>query len=182
MHPRQALLTVFNTPGSFLPMAHWLVGPYNVVESVNETVAIYNKVGNLQYEDTISNFLGGSPNTGDPHFVYNPYVNRFFFVIIGQNSNKDVWVGASVDSNMFDGWYWYDIDIGDTVGNVWCDYPQIGFNAVATFVTCNMFDFSNNFQTAEVTTFSTAQLSAGGGISWWDNWGFHEEAATYSSP
>jgi uncharacterized protein DUF1573 len=150
-------------------------GPYNVVHAVNESIAIYNKVGTLQYQDSINNFLCcGAANGGDPHVVYNPYVGRFFFASIGNNSAKNYYLAVSNDNDATHGWTYYTVDIGDTVGNVWCDYPELAFNAVATFVTCNMYDFSNNFSTAAVTTFNSSQVAAEGGIEWWINWGFHE--------
>lgn len=150
-------------------------GPYNVIHAVNETIAIYNKVGTLQYQDSIDNFLCcGAANGGDPHVVYNPYVGRFFFVSIGNNSAKNYYLAVSNDNDATHGWTYYTVDIGDTVGNVWCDYPQLAFNAIATFVTCNMYDFSNNFSTAAVTTFNSSQVAAESGIEWWINWGFHE--------
>jgi hypothetical protein len=172
------------SPGSFngIGFTGWIppdgalaAGPYNVVHAVNESVAIYNKVGTLQYQDTIDNFLCcGAANGGDPHVVYNPYVGRFFFVSIGNNSAKNFYLAVSNDNDATHGWVYYTVNIGDTIGNVWCDYPELAFNAVATFVTCNMFNFSNSFSTAAVVTFNSSQVAAEGGIGWWINWGFHE--------
>lgn len=173
--PSPGNFTGVGDTGFIPPDGALAAGPFNVVHAVNETVAIYNKVGTLQFEDSIDNFLCcGAANGGDPHVVYNPYVGRFFFAVIGNNSAKNFYLAVSNDNDATHGWVYYTVDIGDTIGNVWCDYPQLAFNAVATFVTCNMFNFSNNFSTAAVTTFNTSQVAAEGGIEWWINWGFHE--------
>ncbi len=53
-------------------------------------------------------------------------------------------IGLSNTNDTTQGWTLFSIDAtlnGDTATSNWCDYPTLGVDAQAIYLTCNMFSF-----------------------------------------
>src|SRR5439155_4378459 len=72
--------------GSVPPDTHMAVGPSHVVETVNTTMAIYNRAnGSLALQTSLSSFFSSvspGPFVFDPVVVYDELVNRFVLAIL----------------------------------------------------------------------------------------------------
>src|SRR5207245_925655 len=74
-------------------------------------------------------------------------------------------------------WVWaFDATLNaSTTTNNWADYPTLGFDTQAIYVTCNMFQFNGGFQYTKLRIFNKAELYAGGvgpshNARWYDFW------------
>jgi len=127
------------------------VGPNHIVETVNSAIAFYDKNGN----ETFSAPLGdpGSPGffetvgansnfVFDPKCFYDQKTDRFVVIAlerIGDESWIDIAVSDDSDPNGI--WYKYRtfsvINVGSST--YWVDYPGLGFDDNAFYVTGNLF-------------------------------------------
>src|SRR5215472_3558339 len=146
-------------------------GPNQVVVAANNLVSVFDKLGNL---------LGTSPFSGfDPVVHYDEYIKRFWLVIANVNNatnQSTVVVSLSNGSDATNGWSNFTLDMtldGSSQSGHWCDYPQLGFDTQAIYVSCDMFSFpsgSSSFQYGKVRVLAKSQFPKGGCCSWYDQW------------
>jgi hypothetical protein len=133
------------------------VGPNQVVETVNTTIAIYNKTtGALQSETPLATFfspVGATANLFDPVVVYDPLAQRFIVCVAEeidspQQSYLDLAVSNSSDPTQgFVQMHRLNVLRHDAAGHALNgDYPTIGYNADAYVITSNMYPFGNSTQ------------------------------------
>ncbi len=72
-------------------------------------------------------------------------------------------------------WYIYRFDTkkhGSVQTTTWGDYPQIGFDDQAIYITTRIFGFASGFFGMKLRVIKKAELynSNGGSVSWWDLW------------
>jgi streptogramin lyase len=125
------------TCGCIPPDTNDAVGPTNVVETTNTAIRIWDKAGNVQLSEEISQ-LFNIPAFSDPYIVYDDIAQRFVFTMLTSNSSggDGVALVVSKDSNPMDGWLTAQIvDFGTNL----LDFPKLGFNADAYVITGNLF-------------------------------------------
>jgi hypothetical protein len=172
--------------GSFPPDSQIAAGPNNIVASTNGAVNILDKRGNSLSSQTLVNFfspLGAEHNdVFDPWVVYDPYINRFWMMAVSgrTTAHSDIVIGLSNTQDATLGWTLWELDAtvdGGTDTQNWCDYPKLGFDAQAIYVTCNMFRLNtttnlNEFQYSKIRTMTKVQfVNNESFIDWWDRWG-----------
>jgi len=127
------------------------VGPNHIVETVNSLISFYDKSGNLQFSRELGS--AGSPgffeNQGaggfafDPKVMYDHNTDRFIVVVLETYNGNESWIDIAVsdDSDPNGTWYKYRTNSVIQVGanNYWVDYPGIGFDDNAFYVTGNLF-------------------------------------------
>ncbi|MCA9303261.1 MAG: hypothetical protein KC996_03980 [Phycisphaerales bacterium] len=127
------------------------VGPNHIVETVNSLIAFYDKAGNLQFSRQLGD--AGSPGffepqgaggfTFDPKCMYDHNTGRFIVVALETYGSTESWIDIAVsdDSDPNGTWYKYRTDSVIQVGanEYWVDYPGIGFDDNAFYVTGNLF-------------------------------------------
>ncbi|MBV9636300.1 MAG: hypothetical protein JO163_07330 [Methylobacteriaceae bacterium] len=136
--------------GWFPPDNGTAAGPTNIVEAVNETLAWYDKSGVQQHTETLQSFFGTSAadTLFDPRVVYDEYNGRFVLIADETNSTahtSSLYIAVSKDSDPNDGWYKTSFSTTGTDGNgnpEWADYPTLGIDQNATYITGNMFGFN----------------------------------------
>jgi hypothetical protein len=112
----------------------------------------------------------------DPWLAYDPHINRFWIIAVsGRTSTfNNVVLGVSRSSDVTQGWNLYELDTtlnGGTDTSNWCDYPKLGFDAQAIYITCNMFNDSDDFQYSKIRVMTKSQLTSNAStIRWWDFW------------
>lgn len=128
------------------------VGPNHIVETVNAAISFYDKNGN----QTFSSHLGtpGSPGffetvgassnfVFDPKCFYDHKIGRFVVIALEQVGSNESWIDIAIsdDSNPNGVWFKYRtfsvINVGSA--NYWVDYPGLGFDDNAFYVTGNLF-------------------------------------------
>jgi hypothetical protein len=160
-------------------------GPNNIVVATNGGVNILDKRGNSLSSQTLVGFfsaLGPEHNdVFDPWIVYDPYINRFWIMAVSgrTTASSNIVIGLSETQDATLGWRLWELDAtvdGGTDTQNWCDYPKLGFDAQAIFITCNMFRLNttvtpnrNDFQYSKIRTMTKVQfVNNESFIDWWD--------------
>jgi hypothetical protein len=168
----------FSESGFFPPDVTMAAGPNNILSASNGRVKIFTKSGTLQSTATLNSFLGTS-GSFDPWVVYDPYINRFWLAAANQAnpSTTTFFVAVSSTSDANSGFSVFAFDakvFGSGVINDWCDYPKLGIDSQAIYMTCNMFtlpnDNTSHYDTNKIRVMTKGQFTGGACCSWWDFW------------
>ena len=160
-------------------------GPFQIVASSNFIINTLDKTGNLQGSQDFESFFSplGSPSAWflfDPVVQYDPYIGRFWFVVTARNdstSQANLLIAMSQNSDVRFGWSMWFVDItqdGSNPSDNWCDYPHLGLDTNAIYVTCNQFSFSTVFQYAKIRMMLKSQFLNNTCCQWFDHWNIHE--------
>ncbi len=129
------------------------VGPNHYIQTVNTSVAIYNKTsGALISAVTYNTFFTGpagtpcdTSNDGDPVVLYDPLVDRWIVTDFAWfNFNTGPWYECIAVSQTGDpvsgGWYFYAMQAnGGNFPDYFNDYPKLGVWPDAYYMSANMF-------------------------------------------
>ena len=129
------------------------VGPSHVVVAVNATIAFYDKAtGSETFRASLANAggffgaLGAGGFVFDPKVIYDHYAQRFVVVALEVYDPDQSWIDIAIsdDSNPNGTWYKYRTDAVLDIGGstVWWDFPGIGYDNNAYYVTGNLFGLS----------------------------------------
>jgi hypothetical protein len=172
------------------PDPNGAVGPTNIINIVNCNIQWWTKSGTLQNTQRLgmnqttaagSFFASLNPVNSlyDPKVIYDTYANRFVVVVLEQQdisagdpaNTSRILLAVSNTSDPNAGWTFQAINSlvgfprrhGST--NTWADYPGLGLDANAVYVTANMFTFGNfgSFQGSRLWIISKTG-GAGGGL------------------
>lgn len=181
--PEAAYLTTnfeaINYTGWIPPDPILAVGPNHIVVMVNKSWAIYDKEGNQGYIVTLPDWwAAASPPGGpfDPKCCYDQLSGRWILLAAAKGTTTSAYMLAvSDDDNPYGSWWLWRLDAtvnGSTSTNNWADYPQLGYDSEALYITSNQYEFGGGFQYAKLRVLNKATAYAGGGLSWWDAWNF----------
>lgn len=139
-----------------------------VLEMVNACIAVYDKAGHLQpgFPKSLNAFFGRSPSAliFDPRAIYDWANNRFIAIatMAGDLIKPRIFVAVSQSSNPLGTWKLYILPgPGDTqVGDI-SDFPELGQDRSAVYLTFNRFDSVENFLGAEIIILPKAKMYAG---------------------
>ncbi len=158
--------TNIGTAGILLvpPDPHCAVGLSHVVVIGNVTIEWRPKEGITglpQYQSSLKTFFAGLPgppagpgttlgtNCFDPKVIYDQYANRFIVVALERTdtpnpSESRILVAVSKFGNPNDGWWFHAINSKLNIGGLdrWADYPGVGVDDKALYITANMFAFA----------------------------------------
>ncbi len=151
----------FNT--SRPPDVGGAVGVDHIFLTVNNRFRIQNKNGTILREEDQRNPNGFwassgydlSSNMFDPKIIYDPYQNRWVYVIDfgGRNSTVSaIYMAVSITADPMGGWVFYLID-ADAENDNWADYPSIGFNKNWITINVNMLRNAGTSASAVSRTF-----------------------------
>ena len=131
-------------------------GPNGVLQTVNLRIAYSDKSGNDIWgpisDASFWASAGMNPNNllSDPHTLFDPVTGHFYTVLLevddaASKSYLNVAVSKTANpatSGTAD-WYFYRIDDTETIGtnSYWTDYPGLGIDSQAVYVTYNMYSF-----------------------------------------
>ena len=168
-----------------IPATGWLppdctmaVGPSHVLLSVNSSVAIYKKTGGapaLQRTLTqwFSNVVQGM-TIFDPKAAYDQHAGRWVLLAVAvlQNPKRSRYLlSVSATDDPLGSWRNYSLDAmkdGSTATNNWADYPSLGLDNAALYITSNQFAFGGGFQYAKVRVVPKAGPYSGGTAPFFD--------------
>src|SRR4051794_21154561 len=154
-------------------------GPQHVLLSVNSSVAIYPKAGGaalLQRTLTtwFANVVAGNETIFDPKALDDQHAGRWVLVAAAREplQQKAVFLlSISKTADPLGGWWSYAIDAakdGTTATNNWADYPCVGVDNQALYLTANMFRFNGNFQYPKLRIVPKTGPYAGGTLTYRD--------------
>ncbi|MBI4169984.1 MAG: hypothetical protein HY510_08615, partial [Acidobacteria bacterium] len=166
---------------SIPPDTHGAAGPSHLVSILNRGFAIFNKSTGAIISGPISlqafwAALGTGDNDParepfDPKVLYDQYSARFIVVSDGGVSRPPrpplpswVLVAISNSSDPTMGFTLFAIDADVTSPGQWADYPGLGVDSIAVYVTNNMFDRASPpaFQGTKYWVVNKASLLSGG--------------------
>jgi hypothetical protein len=162
------------------------VGPSHVMAAVNVDLVGYTKSGSqafrwANFTALFSPVMQQGVQLFDPKLAYDHYANRWIVCVAGRRATpQGSWILMGVSQTPDPaGAYWiWATDAtadGPNASSNWSDYPMLGFDTQAIYVSTNQFGFGGGFSYAKVRTFNKAELYAGGvgathNIRWWDFW------------
>jgi hypothetical protein len=170
----------------FPPDVTMAAGPNDLLTASNGRAKIFLKNGMLRSTSSLDAFFG-TTNSFDPWAVYDPYIQRFWLFAVNQTdpSTSTYLIALSTSSEANDGFTTFSLDaraFGNDVRNDWCDYPKLGIDSQAIYLTCNMWSLPNDatttFQTSKIRVMSKSQFVTDTCCSWWDFWNISEGTRT----
>ncbi|MFN9991942.1 MAG: choice-of-anchor J domain-containing protein [Phycisphaerales bacterium] len=150
------------------------VGPNHVVVTVNMAIAFYDKnTGSETFRTNLNNAggffgdLGAQGFTFDPKVIYDHYAQRFVMVVLEYYNPDQSWIDIAVsdDSDPNGTWYRYRTDAVIDIGGstVWWDFPGIGYDQFAYYITGNLFGLNGGpYGGGGFRVFTKAPLLTGG--------------------
>jgi hypothetical protein len=168
-----------------LPATGWLppdctmaVGPVHVLLSVNSSVAIYQKSGGAPLlQRTLTQWFTNvvqAMTVFDPKALYDQHAGRWVLLAVAFKRNPDQSVfllSVSATSDPLGQWWNYALDAmvdGRKKTKNWADYPGLGVDDQALYLTANMFVFDGNFQYAKIRVVPKAGPYGGGKAQFFD--------------
>jgi hypothetical protein len=152
-------------------------GPNHIVLSVNSSIAIYTKAGALALQRTLtvwfSNVVQGL-TIFDPKLLWDQHTGRWVLlaVAVSEQPKKSLYLlSISATADPLGGWRNYALDAmvdGTTATNNWADFPALGVDNNALYITSNQFAFGGAFQYAKIRVVPKAGLYSGGAASFVD--------------
>ena len=144
-------------------------GPNHLMVTLNSQYRIMNKTGTVLSTVSATSFWTGvTPDiAGDPHVIYNHYVNRWMLIAQSNFSsvNSSLLVAMSATNDPTGTWNRYAFDI-DATNTDDFDYPLVGFNQNWLVVAANKFLLTGgNFSGTQIHLFNIADLAAGTAIT-----------------
>lgn len=143
-------------------------GPNHLVEFTNDSVGVFSKTGVKLQEMALEQFFSPlNPTfTFDPRVLYDQYSGRFIAVALDGSGAPNSWFFLAV-SETFDPtgrWFFWKIDAdmdGTQQTDQWADFPDLGVDQDAVYLTANMFPTTGNDFYLKVWVVPKAQLLTG---------------------
>jgi hypothetical protein len=172
-----------------IPATGWIppdcvcaAGPNHVIVAVNAEFRIYSKTGAMLRRTAAGTFFspalpaGASVKVFDPRIVYDHYNNRYLMIYAAtQSAPARSWccVAVTKTADPMGAWWIYALDVavdGSTPTTNWMDYPMLGFDPNAVYLTGNQFKVGGGFQYAKIRILNKSELYTGAGVKWYDFW------------
>ena len=171
-----------NATGWTPPDCTMAVGLNHVLVSVNTGMACFTKAGVSVFNiPNLATFLGAAVPANakifDPKLIYDHYAGRYVLIITAVRKAPNplgswIIVAASNTNNPTGTWTFYTLNALTTVGgvNAWSDYPTVGFDSQAIYVSTNQFTFTGGgvFQFSRIRILKKAQIYAAAPVTWVD--------------
>ncbi len=155
------------------------VGANHVVVATNDDFAFYDKHGNQTYRVDVQTFLNTTDFMFDPRTVYDYWNGRFLILYLRARGNPIGSQGSwwtlmiSDDSNPNGNWTIYNFNArldGSIDRNQWVDFPHLGFDNEAVYLSGNMYNVNGGFRYAKVRILWKDEIYAGASARWYDFW------------
>jgi hypothetical protein len=161
-----------------IPATGWLpydcaaaVGKKHVLCAVNSSIAAFDRSGKRVFltklTDWFKNVLPAEATVFDPRLIYDPAADKYILAAAANNNtNLQSWLLVSVSQSGDPNGDWWSnvldatVD-GSTKTNNWADYPGLGQNADAIYLTANMFQWNGPFEYAKLRIVPKQPLYSG---------------------
>lgn len=165
---------------SIPPDPHLAVGQSHVILVVNTSWAIYSKsdgsrlTSYMSLEDWFSDVLDYE-SVFDPKVIYDSVAKRFIIVLMAENDSAEssAWLISVSETSDPTGYWWnYRLE-----AELFADYPGVGIDKLALYLTGNMFGWGDDgqFEYVQTLVLPKAKLYAGASsIRYWNLWDFDD--------
>jgi hypothetical protein len=168
------------TNSSIPPDTMGSIGANHVIELINGRLGFFYKNGTRLADISIEAFFNvpGVPTNFvyDPHIVYDAGSGRFIACAVEGSASPNSYLMLAVSATSDPTGLWYkwaidaDVDNGTTQTQNWMDYPQLGYDSSAVYVSGNMFPNTGVVVRPKVLIIPKAQLLSGSAaITWSEN-------------
>ncbi|HUY61602.1 MAG TPA: IPT/TIG domain-containing protein [Candidatus Dormibacteraeota bacterium] len=145
------------------PDTQLAAGPTQVLEAVNDTVAVYGKDGALLAQTGLATFfgIGGSFQPTDPRVLYDAGSGRWFMSVLSFDASSwqsQVYLAVSTSSDASGGWVLYRVG---GLQSVVADQPKVGLDSSVVTVSANDFSSSSTFTGAQTWVLQKSQMLSG---------------------
>lgn len=155
------------------------VGPDRVVAVVNRSIEMYTKLGQKVYENTLRSFFRSLPDSEAVNILYAKTMydsyNQHFLVVMEalQPATKKSWyfLAASKTSDPRGDWAFWELNMalnGGAKTQFFGDYPGIGLDSQAIYLTANMFSWDFRYQYAKIRVLKKSEVYKFGKVTWHD--------------
>ncbi|MFH0946384.1 MAG: hypothetical protein V2A76_14395 [Planctomycetota bacterium] len=155
------------------------VGPNHIVSTTNQQIAWFTKDGTMQFSQPLGSpgnpgFLedvGAGNFTFDPKCLYDELEGRFLVLALEvYTSTAYITFAVSDDSDPNGIWYKYRTDAKTSIGgsDYWVDYPGLGFDDEAYYVTGNLFGMSSGWGGVKYRIFDKTPVLSGAPVVYAD--------------
>lgn len=175
--------TGYTATNAIPPDPSMAVGPNHIIATVNgfpSFFRIFDKSGNIIKTIPISTWFSPvSPDeSGDGQVIYDQFAGRWILSFMQVNTSNQTGanlIAVSDDDDPIGTWYVYRFDTkkhGSVQTNTWGDYPQIGYDEEAIYLTTRIFGFAGGFFGMKLRVIRKSELynANGGSVNWWDFW------------
>jgi|GEM_PF-3009562 hypothetical protein len=143
------------------PDSNAAASPNDLVELVNAQIAAYTKTGQNLFQLSLQQWdhVPSQARIFDPHVTYDMQNGHYIVIDLRTDgpSSSFVDLSVSVTSSAQGNWCKYSFSVQD--GSNQPDYPGLGFDGQAVYVTMNMLSvFNGSFQYAKLLIINKAQL------------------------
>ena len=177
---------------SIPPDPHMAVGPNHILVAVNTQFAIFDKSGNKLFQvsaDSWFDNLAPNLNPFDPQIIYDRFSGRWVQVWVGGNLTTEAFylISVSDDDNPFGNWCNYALPgnmNGSTPTANWNDFPKLGYDSLAIYITANMFRFAGGYDYPKLRIIAKDSLYNAncGPLGWVDFWNLRDPVNLQTSP
>ena len=153
-------------------------GPEHVLLAVNSSVAVHAKAGGAPLlSKTLTAWFANvaqGMTIFDPKALYDQHAGRWVLLAVAftENPNRSVFLlSCSSSADPLGAWRNYSLDAmldGATATNNWADFPGLGIDNQAIYLTANMFAFGGGFKYAKVRVVPKAGPYAGAAAPFFD--------------
>jgi hypothetical protein len=183
-----------------IPMTNYIppdpviaTGPEHIIICANSLFRILDKQGNvLKIIPAASWWSPAWPDeNGDPQVLYDFYEQKWIIVWMQVNSSVQTagnLIAYSDDSNPLGTWYMYRLDTkkhGTIPANSWGDYPHVGFDEEAIYITTRCIDFGGGghlYNKVRIINKSDLYNSNGGSLTYTDFWDIRKPGSGAADP
>ncbi len=165
--------------GAIPPDPICAVGPNHVITMVNSNFRIYDKNGTMLHHIALDTWFSNVRNPvgfSDPQVFYDHFANRWVMAGGGFAEPYSLLISVSDDDDPTGTWYNWNLPagLGDSVTGNLPDYPQVGFDADAVYITSNEFNPGLLYSRVRIIEKSQLYTGTAGAVSWFDVWDFRE--------
>ncbi|MBI3189080.1 MAG: hypothetical protein HYZ33_00370, partial [Ignavibacteriales bacterium] len=155
------------------------VGPNHVITMVNSSFKIFDKNGTMLHNFSLESWFSNVRNPvgfSDPQVFYDHFANRWVMAGGGFAEPYSLLISVSDDDDPNGTWYNWSLPagLGDSATGNLPDYPQVGFDADAVYITSNEFNPGLLYSRVRIIEKSQLYTGSAGSVSWLDVWDFRE--------
>jgi hypothetical protein len=167
----------FNATNAIPPDPTMAVGPNHIIACVNgfpSFFRIFDKSGNVLKTVNAAAFWNPiwPEENGDPQVIYDHFAGRWVLAWMQINTGNltaGTLIAYSENDNPIGTWYIYRLPLTS-----WGDYPQIGFDEEAIYITTQNFSFGGSYMFDYLRIIDKAELYASnaGPLTYVDFWNY----------
>lgn len=158
--------------GTFPPDCTIAVGPHHLMIAVNSSLEIYDKTRSRRHTETLTSWFHDVIDEAkifDPKLIYDQQEGRWVLLAVALPEDETrmesyFLLSVSQSSNPLGKWYFYSLDamVDSTIPtNNWADYPGLGVDNQALYLTANMYEFGGYFEYSKIRVLSKAEVYSG---------------------